>query len=129
VTTLACLGALLVSASSQTPFTGIQADRNRKKSPLGTLMSDPTSRTSLRSGFGRPGMVIWEQCASCHGVFGEQSNFLRWWAGPRRKISSGNVQRLERPRVSGATTLMRRPTCLPCGITSTAPCHGPRLMR
>jgi S-disulfanyl-L-cysteine oxidoreductase SoxD len=59
------------------------------------------------------GMQVWEnQCASCHGFFGESNEFFSPIVGGTTPddIRTGRVARLNDPSFPGRTTLMKLPT-------------------
>jgi S-disulfanyl-L-cysteine oxidoreductase SoxD len=59
------------------------------------------------------GMQVWEnQCASCHGFFGESNQFFSPIVGGTTPddIKTGRVARLNDPSFPGRTTLMKLPT-------------------
>ena len=65
------------------------------------------------SGSVAKGQVVWEaQCASCHGVFGENNSVFSPLIGGTTKddIKTGRVARLNDVSYPGRTTLMKLPT-------------------
>lgn len=65
------------------------------------------------AGSAEKGMQIWEdQCASCHGVFGESNQFFSPLVGgtTAQDIRSGHAARLNDPAYPGRTTMMKLPT-------------------
>jgi len=108
------LAIACTAAAAQTPYPGIGRPATAQEVSAWDIDVRPDFK-GLPKGRGTvaEGQLVWEaQCASCHGVFGENNQVFAPLVGGTspRDIETGRVARLDDTSFPGRTTLMKLAT-------------------